>query len=73
MVETDSPFLSPDPKRGTRPCVPAYARYTAQFLASIRNTPFEQFHEQIDTNAEAFFGIKAPKPSPEIIANPCTC
>ena len=73
MVETDSPFLSPDPKRGTRPCVPAYSRYTAEFIARIRNTPFDQFHEQIDTNTESFFGIKAPKPAPEIIANPCTC
>ncbi len=73
MVETDSPFLSPDPKRGTRPCVPAYARYTAEFIATIRSTPFERFHEQIDTNTQAFFGIRAPQPADEILMNPCTC
>lgn len=73
MIETDAPFLSPDPKRGTRPCLPGYARYTAEFIANIRATPFDQFHDQIDKNTESFFGIKVPKPSPEIIANPCTC
>ena len=25
MIETDSPFLAPDPKRGVRPCLPGYA------------------------------------------------
>ncbi len=73
MIETDAPFLSPDPKRGTRPCVPAYARYTAQYIAALRQTPFEKFHEQIDINAERFFGITAPKPADEILINPCTC
>tara|TARA_R110002072_G_scaffold42064_11_gene118064 strand:+ start:85697 stop:86596 length:900 start_codon:yes stop_codon:yes gene_type:complete len=73
LVETDSPFLAPDPKRGTRPCMPGFARYTAEFLAKIRNTDFAEFHEQIDTNTEAFFGISVPKPAPEIIASPCTC
>lgn len=73
MVETDAPFLSPDPKRGQRPCMPAYARYTAQFLAIIRDTPFVEFHDQIDRNTESFFGIKVPKPAQEIIENPCTC
>lgn len=73
MVETDAPFLSPDPKRGERPCLPGYARYTAEFLAKIRGTPFEEFHEQIDRNTESFFGIAVPKPEPEVIATPCTC
>lgn len=73
MVETDSPFLSPDPKRGTRPCMPGYARYTAEFLANLRGTPFDQFHDLIDNNTERFFGIRAPKPSAEVIGTPCTC
>jgi len=73
MIETDSPFLSPDPKRGTRPCVPAYARYTAEFIAKARNTSFIEFHDQIDKNTETFFDIKVPKPDAEILKNPCTC
>lgn len=64
MVETDAPFLSPEPIRGRRPCEPAYSRYTAQHLAKIRGVPFGQFHEQIDRNTERFFGIQVPKPEP---------
>ncbi len=73
LIETDAPFLSPDPKRGTWPCVPAYARYTAEFVAKIRGESFPDFHEQLDANTESFFGIEVPKPDPEIIARACTC
>lgn len=73
LIETDAPFLSPDPKRGTWPCVPAYARYTAEFVAKLRGVPFLEFHEQIDANTESFFGISVPKPDPEVIATPCSC
>lgn len=73
LIETDAPFLSPDPKRGTWPCTPAYARYTAEFVARIRGESFADFHDQIDANTESFFGITFPKPAPEVIATPCTC
>ncbi|MEZ6164665.1 MAG: TatD family hydrolase [Phycisphaerales bacterium] len=73
LIETDAPFLSPDPKRGTWPCTPAYARYTAEFVAKIRGEAFADFHEQIDANTEAFFGFIVPKPDPEVIATPCNC
>jgi len=67
MVETDAPFLSPDPKRGKRPCMPGYARYTAEFLAMLRGVPFAEFHQQIDDNTERFFGIVAPRPSDQLL------
>lgn len=67
MVETDAPFLSPDPKRGVRPCLPGYARYTAEYLAKIRGVSFAEFHTQIDANTERFFGITAPSPSPQLL------
>ena len=73
LIETDAPFLSPDPKRGTWPCVPAYSRYTAEFVAKLRGVSFAEFHEQIDTNTESFFGISVPKPEPEVIETPCSC
>ncbi|MBL8762815.1 MAG: TatD family hydrolase [Phycisphaerae bacterium] len=57
LIETDAPFLSPEPKRGSRPCRPAYARHTAEAVARIRGQPFEEFHEQINRNTERFFGI----------------
>jgi TatD DNase family protein len=59
MVETDAPFLSPEPKRGTRPCVPAFSRHTADFLAQLRGVPNAKFLAQINRNTERFFGIPA--------------
>lgn len=64
LVETDAPYLSPEPMRGRRPCLPGYARLTAQALARLRGVPFGEFHAQIDANTRAFFGIEPPKPAP---------
>lgn len=57
MIETDAPYLSPEPVRGTRPCEPAFARHTAEAIAALRGEPFARFHEQINRNTERFFGI----------------
>lgn len=57
MVETDAPFLSPEPKRGVRPCEPWMARLTAQNLAALRGESWGDFHAAIVRNAERFFGI----------------
>ena len=40
LVETDSPFLAPVPKRG-KPNEPAYVRYTAEFIAKLRGDSLE--------------------------------
>lgn len=57
MVETDSPFLSPEPMRKIRPCEPALVVHTARFLADLRQEPFERFAEQTTANAVRFFGL----------------
>jgi TatD DNase family protein len=36
MLETDSPYLAPDPHRGQRN-EPAFVRLTAERIASVRN------------------------------------
>ena len=59
MVETDAPFLPPEPVRGTRPCTPAMVRHTAEALAATRGERFEAFHEQLNANTRAFFGVDA--------------
>lgn len=64
LVETDAPFLSPEPVRGKRPCMPGFARLTAECLAKIRGVPFDVFHTQVDANTERFFGIDVPSPQP---------
>ena len=40
LVETDSPFLAPVPKRG-KPNEPSYVRYTAEFVAKLRGESVE--------------------------------
>lgn len=57
MVETDAPFLSPDPHRGTRPCEPWMVSVTARRLAQVRGVPFETLHAQVNANTARFFGI----------------
>lgn len=59
MVETDAPFLSPEPKRGVRPCSPWMASITARALAEVRGVAWEEFHRQINDNTRRFFGIEA--------------
>jgi len=57
MVETDAPFLSPDPKRGVRPCEPWMANLTARRLAEERGEDWETFHAAVNANTERFFGV----------------
>lgn len=59
MVETDAPFLSPEPHRGKRPCRPAWVRHTAEGLAALRGVAFDAFHETVNDNTRRFFGIAA--------------
>jgi TatD DNase family protein len=54
LVETDSPFLSPIPKRGDKN-VPANVRYTAAFLASLRNETPEEVEAYTDANAKRIY------------------
>ncbi len=55
LVETDSPFLAPVPHRG-KSCEPAYVRNTAEFVAGLRDEPFEQLAA---TTTRNFFSLFA--------------
>lgn len=57
MCETDAPYLSPEPVRKEKPCVPAYVMHTARALAALRGTPWEAFNALTDANAVRFFGL----------------
>jgi TatD DNase family protein len=59
MVETDAPFLSPEPHRGVRPNEPAMTRVIAEFLAAHRRVDFDTFHAQLNDNTSRFFRIDA--------------
>ena len=56
LAETDCPYLAPPPHRG-RPNQPAYAAITLGVLARERGVSEAALGEQIDANADRFFGL----------------
>ncbi len=58
LVETDSPFLAPEPVRGRRN-VPANVRHTAARLAELRGVPLEQLEARLDANARTIYRLDA--------------
>ena len=57
LVETDSPYLAPLPRRG-RPNVPANVRYTARFLAELRGEAEAVVEAYTDVNAAQVYGFR---------------
>jgi TatD DNase family protein len=55
LVETDAPFLSPQPVRG-RPNQPANVVHTAQAIAVERRVSYEELERSVDAAAAAVFG-----------------
>jgi TatD DNase family protein len=55
LVETDAPYLSPQPVRGQRNA-PANVVETAKALASERGVSYEQLERTVEANARALFG-----------------
>jgi TatD DNase family protein len=55
MIETDSPYLSPEPVRSKRPNEPAFLVHTARFLAELRGIPFGRLAEQTSRNTLEFY------------------
>ncbi|MCL4694222.1 MAG: TatD family hydrolase [Candidatus Hydrogenedentes bacterium] len=56
LVETDSPYLAPQPVRGKR-CEPAFVRYTAETLATVKGIEVDELTAQTTANARALFRI----------------
>jgi TatD DNase family protein len=56
LAETDSPYLSPQPRRG-RPNEPANVVHTLAALAAARDEPEDELGKQLDANAAAAFGL----------------
>lgn len=57
MVETDSPYLSPEPVRKVHPNEPKHVVHVARFLAELRGADPLDFERVLDDNARRFFGI----------------
>jgi TatD DNase family protein len=56
VVETDSPFLTPEPKRGGRN-MPEYVIITARFIAELKGVSFENFEAKTTENTLKIFSL----------------
>ena len=55
LVETDSPYLSPVPLRGT-PNEPSFLVHTVKFISNLKNIPYENFAKITTENFYNLFG-----------------
>jgi TatD DNase family protein len=56
FLETDCPYLSPEPHRGKR-CEPAYTRLVAEKVASLRGQSLKEIARETTLAAEKFFRL----------------
>lgn len=57
LVETDAPYLTPEPHRGKRNKSP-YVEHTARRIALIKGISYEEVVKATNENAKRFFNIK---------------
>ncbi len=57
VTETDSPFLTPIPHRGTQN-KPGYVIIVGEFIAKTKNLSFEEVNQQTEANAKRVFNLK---------------
>jgi TatD DNase family protein len=55
LLETDSPYLSPQPLRG-KPNEPANVVHTAHHVAGLRGLSYQELERTVDANAARVFG-----------------
>jgi TatD DNase family protein len=56
LLETDAPFLTPAPFRGTI-CEPKHVRVTAEFLSELRGESLDEIASVTTANAHKLFGL----------------
>ncbi len=57
LIETDCPFLSPDPMRKIKPNEPALVVHVAEKLAQLRNTTLQEIAKITAANSRYFFSL----------------
>jgi len=57
MIETDSPYLAPEPMRG-RQNEPSFVEHVAREIARLRGAPYGDIVEATTENAKGFFGVE---------------
>jgi len=63
MVETDAPYMSPEPVRKQKPNEPALMVHTARLLADLKGVSLEDFAHATTRNAVEFFGLAESGPT----------
>lgn len=58
MLETDAPYMSPEPMRKQKVNEPALLIHTARFLAELKLMDLEDFAQAVTATSRAFFGLK---------------
>ncbi len=58
LVETDSPFLSPEPMRGKKPNEPARVIHTANVISAARGQSPDDFARMTTDNAQRLFSLQ---------------
>jgi TatD DNase family protein len=56
LIETDAPFLTPEPLRG-RPNAPYLVPHTLRFMAELTGDNVEDLANQLNQNTEAVYGL----------------
>lgn len=56
MIETDCPYMAPEPHRGKRN-FSGYVRYVAEKMAEIKGVSYDEIVEITNRNAKRFYGI----------------
>lgn len=57
MLETDCPYMSPEPMRKQKVNEPALMIHTARFLAELKGMNLPEFAEAVTATSKAFFGL----------------
>ncbi|MEB3252034.1 MAG: TatD family hydrolase [Cyanobacteriota bacterium] len=63
LIETDCPFLSPEPQRKHRPNQPAFLAHVATHLAELRQVSLDQLAAITTQNAWDLFRLPGPVPT----------
>jgi len=57
MLETDAPYMSPEPMRKQKVNEPAFLIHTARFLAELKQMDLEDLVDAVTATSKAFFGL----------------
>ncbi len=60
MIETDCPYMSPEPVRSRKPNEPALMVHTAQFLAQLKGISLDDLAAATTRTARGFYRLTEP-------------